>query len=746
MFYIYQITLLLVLLLSISSKIRRKRYRITFSIAASLFSTLEIAAAYMTKRFIDYRFYTHMSIDAIEGHGFQFVSYFIAFVGLFILLSIAFYYLSKKLSTSTLRHNKYFLPITLSSFILLSFSNGIFNEAYKIYEILGAEEKGFEQALSDAGIDPKQYIAPNKLTAKKGKNIIVISIESLEQGFFGKNTPNLNKLSAEWTFYNHMSVSPGAGWTAGSLYSHQVGMPAFFKGHGNSYFQGTTNVKLTGLGHILKKAGYSTRYLIGNPDFAGISDLLKAYGIPIVSEKNSFGKYPKFHLGLQDLDIFREAKLQVDDLKKQNKPFALFLSTINTHFPSGIYDKRMKEFVSEKENAMDFSISAVDYLIKDFIDYLKKNNLLENTVVYIFPDHLFMGSSGEIIERLEQSKRQLYLITNAKEDKLPKNSSEVLYQIDLPRMIIGGSGIQTNATFLTDYIKTKDIIEFLTNKRVELTTLNAASVAKKSYQNAIKIQITDNNLSISSDEDELVIRLDGETNISITSSEYTTSKKTKSIITVGKKIFKFYRGMNILTLDENDQFVIENFDTYSSQEAVNKFLEKIESLIENEKFWIIAMHDATRNDYPGFKEKLKELHFNQLQKVNGRFAYIAYSDKNNRIKEFSSKTTLTKNIKMWRDETYDISFNPEMVKLDNMKTKMEYAFLLDTFDKIDLRLHLIINIKDGKIDMTYLGDKQTVGAYKKGNGDNQVIYNADEIHLIMDSCKTAVELREENRI
>jgi hypothetical protein len=48
--------------------------------------------------------------------------------------------------------------------------------------------------------------------------------------------------------------------------------------------------------------------------------------------------------------------------------------------------------------------------------------------------------------------------------------------------------------------------------------------------------------------------------------------------------------------------------------------------------------------------------------------------------------------------------------------------------------------------MTYLGDKQTSGIYKKSNRDNRVIYNTDEIDLIMDSYKTAAKLREENKI
>ncbi len=179
MFYAYQIIIWLIFLLFISSKIKKKNRRILFSIIVSFFTTLEIAAVYMTEKFIDYRFYNHMNLNAIEGHGFQFVSQFISFVCLFIFLSVAFYFISKKMNTSTLRHNKFFIPVVLTSFILLSLPNGVFNETYKIYEILDAEEKDFNQALTDVGISPEKYITPDQLTAQKGKNIIVISLESL---------------------------------------------------------------------------------------------------------------------------------------------------------------------------------------------------------------------------------------------------------------------------------------------------------------------------------------------------------------------------------------------------------------------------------------------------------------------------------------------------------------------------------------------------------------------------------------
>lgn len=596
MFYIYQTIMWLIFLLFISSKIKKENRRILFSIVASFFSTLEIVAAYMTEKFIDYRFYSHMNLDAVMGHGFQFVTQSILFVGLFVFLSVTFYFISKRMHASILRHNKFFLPSVLMSFILLSVPNGAFNEIYKTYEILGAEEKDFNQALKDIGIPPEEYITPDELIAKAGKNIIVISIESLEQGFLGKNfdniTPNLTKLSTEWTFYNKMPVSPGGNWTAGSLYSHQVGIPAFFKGQGNAFFQGTRNVKLTGLGHILAKAGYNSKYIVGNAEFAGMSDVLNAYGIPTVSQNNSLGKYPKVCNGLNDYDLFQEAKLQISELRKEKKrPFALFLSTINTHFPNGIYDSGMEQFISKKENDLEFSAAAVDYLVNDFLDYLKNNNLLENTAIYIFPDHPLMGYGSSVHEKLGKSKRQLYLLTNVDENKLPKQTSNTLYQIDLPRMIIDGAEIMTNAKFLVDFMKNDDVIDFITNHKVELTTLNTASIAKKTYQNGIHIDVKGTHLIVKSIED-----------------------------------------------------IIE-FELLSGQEI------------------------------------------------------------------------------------FDITFNSEMTAIAKGKVSSENKFKLEEFDEEYKRLHLLVTINDGKIDTTYLGDKQYIGLYKKGDS---VTYDSEDVQLIMD--------------
>jgi hypothetical protein len=305
-----------------------------------------------------------------------------------------------------------------------------------------------------------------------------------------------------------MSSAPGGTWTAGSLYKHQVGMPAFFKGSCNAFFQGTTNVKITGLGHILEEAGYNSTYLVGNAEFAGMSDILKAYGIPVISKNTAQG--PRPHWDFYDYDLFQEARLQINRLRNdREKPFALFMSTINSHFPDGIYDQRMERFVSKRESDLEFSVSAVDYLIGHFVSYLKVENLLQDTAVFIFPDHILMGRGGVVHGKLEKSERSLYLITNVGESSFRKNVSDTLYQIDLPRMIIDGAGIKTNAKFLVDFIPTDKVIDFLEKNRIKLTTLNSASVSRKDYKNGIDISVVGNFIRIGTDIDSIELPVNG---------------------------------------------------------------------------------------------------------------------------------------------------------------------------------------------------------------------------------------------
>lgn len=489
LFFVFEILALMVFSYTVLSFIRNKILSYTLCVLFCIFITLEISSIYLNDDFINYRYFTHMNLNAIEGHGAQFLSYFLIFSGVLVAIFALFTYLLDKNF-----RKKYFIFAAIASLVFLSAPKGIFNEIYHIAQILNAKDISFKQALKDVGIPPEKYVTPDKLKSSSGKNIIVISIESLEQGFidktFGDITPNLTKLSHQWTFYKNLEQTSGANWTSASLYTHQTGVPAFFKAQGNSNFSDATNSRITGLGNILNRAGYNIRYIMGKKEFGGIDDMLKTYDIKVISEKNSLGKYTKLtEWGFEDYDIFKESKLWIKEFEKSKKPFALFVSTLNTHYPNGIYDKRMKKYISKRNSRLEFCVSSVDYLVGDFIKFLKDENLLENTSIFIFPDHLMMGHGGKIISKLKEEKRKLYLLTNVNEKMLGRKSSDVIYQIDLPRLIVNGAEIKTNANFLTDFVTQKDKNKFIEKNILKITSLNHASLDRKSFKNSIKLQV-----------------------------------------------------------------------------------------------------------------------------------------------------------------------------------------------------------------------------------------------------------------
>ena len=522
-----QIIALYILIIIISSLLKQNKIKFIVVSILALLAILEMASLNLTNTLIDYRFYTHFGIESIKGFGVLFIKEIIVFC---ILYLISVYLIIK---VSNIIYKKqinilYKLIAGLIFIFILWQDKGIIKNFIDIYKITHAEEKTFKKSLKALGINPKDYILPKDIKAIHGKNIIVISVESLEQGFFSKNfndlVPNLNKYSKEWTFFKNMPVAPGSGWTAGSLFTHQTGLPAFInmedksfkskngyideEGRGNNIFQGTRDNKLIGLGNILNAAGYDYRYLMGNIEFAGIKDLLKSYGYKTISQKNTIGKYKHIVMGLNDLDLFKEAKLQIDDLSKnENKPFALFISTINTHFPIGIYDKRMEHYVSKNDNMLECSITSVDYLINDFIEYLKSKDLLKNTAIFIFPDHLLMGRGGEIHRKLNMQLRKLYLLTNIESQKFKEKTSDTIYQVDLPRLIVDGAEIKTNAKFLFDLLETKNKLEFIKSNSGKITTLNAAAITKENFQDKIDIQVKDNTIYIKSEKNEIVSKI-----------------------------------------------------------------------------------------------------------------------------------------------------------------------------------------------------------------------------------------------
>lgn len=482
---VINLILLFLIAFSFGMMIKHKLIRAISSVVFSSLISLQLVSLYFVGTFIGYQFYVHFNVRDIS----EMTDIYLIQIGLLLLIAFSLFlifykskpindYLSRTINkripkTRNLRSRNlkrgFLLIIFLGSLYFMNIEKGLIYSGVDLYSMLDIEEKDLSTSLSDLGIT--NYVYPNELEVAKGKNVIILSLESFERGYlkgdFKELTPNLNRLKEEWS-YMDMKQNDGSDWTSGSLYTNLSGLPAYFGVHGNSIFQKAFHTNITGITHVFKKLGYDMKYITSsNAQFSGTEDLLNTFEINSIIDQSERGEE------FRDKDLFEEAKKTLKTYNKNKEQFALFLSTFDTHFPNGIYDERMEEYVEKRDDQLEFMISAVDHMVGDLVEFLKEEEFLSNTVIYIFPDHLKMGNTYKL---REQGERSLYLITNAGKEELKKTDN--LYQLDLPDLILNGAKIEHNAKFLSRYINESDKNQFIADHIEEITSLNNAGVQR----------------------------------------------------------------------------------------------------------------------------------------------------------------------------------------------------------------------------------------------------------------------------
>ena len=106
-------------------------------------------------------------------------------------------------------------------------------------------------------------------------------------------------------------------------------------------------------------------------------------------------------------------------------------------------------------------------------------------------------------------KRSLYLITNSPADTIGRATSETLYQLDLPGIILSGAGIRHNARFLTDYIQ-GDKNQFIVDNKQLLTALNMSGLERHNiWTGDLKVEKTKTQgISVTYGDNEVTIPAD----------------------------------------------------------------------------------------------------------------------------------------------------------------------------------------------------------------------------------------------
>ncbi|MBC6360443.1 LTA synthase family protein [Lactobacillus sp. M0403] len=249
------------------------------------------------------------------------------------------------------------------------------------------------------------YVKPNPeyTGVAKGKNVIVIHLESFQQFLIGYKwkgkevTPNLNKLyhSKNTLSFSNFYNQVGQGKTSdaemmleNSLYGLQSGSAM------SSY--GTSNTFESAPAILNQAGGYTTAVMHGGAgSFWNRNNAYKQFGYHYFMPLSYYENKPKYYIGYGLKDkIFLSQSIKY--IERLPQPFYLKLITVTNHYPYDL-DKKNQSIdpTDTGDETVDGYVQTAHYLdqaIGEFLQWMKKTGLDKKTILVLYGDHY--GISG----------------------------------------------------------------------------------------------------------------------------------------------------------------------------------------------------------------------------------------------------------------------------------------------------------------------------------------------------------------
>lgn len=260
----------------------------------------------------------------------------------------------------------------------------------------------------------------NKWTNKfKGKNVLFIHAESI-QGFLidlkinGEYvTPNINKLAHEGLYFDKFYPQISIGTSSDSEFTLNTGLMPSSSG---TVFVNYNNRKYYAAPEYFNNMGYYTFSAhANNADYwnrktmHGVLGYQKFYAKDSYEVPTSTSDMEWVGLGLSDKSFFRQLTPILKDIKETKSPFYGTIITLSNHSPFNDLKKYDEFNVTMDYTYIDDDgqeVSAVapyldgssmgnylksahyaDAALGEFIELLKENGILENTIIILYGDH-----------------------------------------------------------------------------------------------------------------------------------------------------------------------------------------------------------------------------------------------------------------------------------------------------------------------------------------------------------------------
>jgi len=239
-----------------------------------------------------------------------------------------------------------------------------------------------------------QHNAVIRKPLAKGRNLIMVQCESLQYFVIGLRvngvevTPNMNRFINECVYFRNAWSQTAGGQSSDSEFMANTGMfpapsgAAYTEFDNNDYNSLPRNIKAKGYRAVVFQGTYSP--------FWNCLIMHHRLGFDKDYSRNTFPNDEIIGLGLSDRAIFSETLKTLANLKN---PFYAFVVTLSSHHPfdfEGMDDGTLVLPPELKGTLIGSYLISIHYFDREFghfIDGLKREKLLDKSLIVVYGDH-----------------------------------------------------------------------------------------------------------------------------------------------------------------------------------------------------------------------------------------------------------------------------------------------------------------------------------------------------------------------
>lgn len=274
---------------------------------------------------------------------------------------------------------------------------------------------------------------------RQKKNIILIVLESFGHesiGYLGgtPTTPTLDALTKESLYFTNLyAVGYRTSWGISSVTTSLYPIPS------REYVKASKSQKdFYTIARTLKKHNYDTAYLYGgDANFDNMRGFLQSHGYDHVYGKEDFSlEKKKYTWGYCDEDLYDKAFTMLQ--AKKDKPYFLTIMSLSSHEPFDYPKNKVPPYKKAPLKSFANSVKYADYAIGKFIQKLKDNNMMKDSVIAFVADHCSHASSSNGVP-IDKYKIAAMIVSD--EFKGGKKYDKIASQIDIGPTLLDVAGV-----------------------------------------------------------------------------------------------------------------------------------------------------------------------------------------------------------------------------------------------------------------------------------------------------------------